>query len=138
MGPPCPQPGPIPDTPDPEQQPLAAPEPAPQIALQHPAAPDPALPHPAAPHPALQHSAGPGPALQHPAAPDPALQHPAGREAQLEARAEDMRDPVIKGVEIALIRYNPQITEMEMRTQPDWRQRRSEGEKDVKERDGEE
>ena len=29
------------------------------------------------------------------------------RETQLEARAEDMRDPVTKGVEMALIRYNP-------------------------------
>ena len=35
------------------------------------------------------------------------------REAQLEARAEDMRDPVTKRLEMALIRYNPQITEME-------------------------
>ena len=38
------------------------------------------------------------------------------REAQLEARAEDMVDPVTKQVEMALIRYNPQITEMEVRT----------------------
>ena len=45
------------------------------------------------------------------------------RNAQLEARAEDMIDPVTKGVEMALIRYNPQITELEVRTQPDWRQR---------------
>ena len=41
-------------------------------------------------------------------------QRMACREAQLEARAEDMRDPVTKRVEMALIRYNPQITE----TQP--------------------
>ena len=59
------------------------------------------------------------------------------REAQLEARAEDMRDSVTKWVEMALIRYNPQITEMEVRTQPDWRQRRSEGERDVEEQEGE-
>ena len=44
---PVPDPGPASDTPDPEQQPLAAPVPAPQIVLQHPAAPDPALQHPA-------------------------------------------------------------------------------------------
>ena len=40
---------PVPDTPDPEQQPLAAPVPAAQHSLQHPAAPDPALQYPAAP-----------------------------------------------------------------------------------------
>ena len=51
-------------------------------------------------------------------------------EAQLEARAEDMPDPVITRVEMALIRYNPQITQMEVQTQPDWRQRRSEGDKE--------
>ena len=33
------------------------------------------------------------------------------RETQLEARAEDMHDLVTKQVEMALIRYNPQITE---------------------------
>ena len=60
------------------------------------------------------------------------------REAELEARAEDMRDPVTKRVERALIRDNPQITEMEVRTQPDGRQKRSEGERDVEEREGEE
>ena len=60
------------------------------------------------------------------------------REAPLEARAEDMRDPVTKGVEMALIKYSPQIKEMEVRTQPDWRQRRSQGERDVEEREGEE
>ena len=32
------------------------------------------------------------------------------RGAQLEARAEDMQDPVTKRVEIALIRYNPQFS----------------------------
>ena len=60
------------------------------------------------------------------------------REAQLEARAEVMRDPVTKRVEMALVRYNPQITEMEVRTPPDWRQRRSDGERDVEEREVEE
>ena len=49
-----------------------------------------------------------------------------------------MRDPVTKRVEMALIRYNPQITEMEVRKQPNWRPRRSEGEKEVEEREGEE
>ena len=60
------------------------------------------------------------------------------RETQLEARAEDMRDPVTKGVEMALIRYNPKIMEMEVRKQPNWRPRRSEGETEVEEREGEE
>ena len=58
------------------------------------------------------------------------------REAQLEARAEDMRDPVTKRVEMALIRYNPQITEMEVRKQPDWRPRRSEAGEEMEEREG--
>ena len=49
------------------------------------------------------------------------------REAQSEARLEDMRDPVTKRLEMALIRYKPQMTEMEVQTQPDWRPRRSEG-----------
>ena len=43
------------------------------------------------------------------------------KETQLEARADDMRDPVTKRVKMALIRYNPKITEMEVRRQPDWR-----------------
>ena len=60
------------------------------------------------------------------------------REAQLEARAEDMIDLVTKRVEMALIRYNPQITKMEVQTQPDWRQRQSEGAREVEEREGEE
>ena len=60
------------------------------------------------------------------------------REMQLEARAEDMRDPVTKRVEIALIRYNPKITEMEVRKQPDWPPRRSGGETGLEDRDGEE
>ena len=58
-------------------------------------------------------------------------------EAQLGAPGEDMRDPVAKRVEMALIRYNPQITEMEVRTQPDWRQRQSKDAREVEERDGE-
>ena len=49
-------------------------------------------------------------------------------QAQLEARAKDMRDPVTKRVEMALLRYNPQITEMEAGPQPDWRLRQSEEE----------
>ena len=60
------------------------------------------------------------------------------REAQLEARAEDMIDLFTKRVEMALIRYNPEITEMELQTQPDWRQRQSEGEREVEEREREE
>ena len=60
------------------------------------------------------------------------------RGTQLEARAEDMRDPVTKRVEMSLIRYNPKIMEMEVRKQPDWRPRRSEGETEVEEREGEE
>ena len=60
------------------------------------------------------------------------------RETQLEARAEDMRDPVTKRVEMALIRYNPKITEMEVRSRPDWRPRRSGGEIGMEDREGEE
>ena len=60
------------------------------------------------------------------------------KEEQLEARAEEMRDPVTKRMEMALIRYNPQITEVDVRTQPDWRQRRSKGKRDVEGREGEE
>ena len=60
------------------------------------------------------------------------------RETQLEARAEHFRDPVTKQVEMALIRYISPITEMEVRKQPDWRPRRSEGETEVKEREREE
>ena len=41
------------------------------------------------------------------------------RETHVEARADDMRDPVTKQVEMALIRYNPKITEMEVRRRPD-------------------
>ena len=48
-------------------------------------------------------------------------EHMACRDTQLEARAEDMRDPVTKRVEMALIRYNPKITEMEVPRRPDWR-----------------
>ena len=57
----------------------------------------------------------------------------ASRGAQLDARAEDMRDPVTKRVEMAVIRYSLQITEMELQTQPDWRHRRFKGERDVEE-----
>ena len=60
------------------------------------------------------------------------------RKTQFEAQAEDMRDLVTNRVEMALIRYNLQVTEMEVRKQPDWRPRRSEGEKEVEERDREE
>ena len=60
------------------------------------------------------------------------------RETQLEARAEDMRDPVTKRVEMVFIKYNPKITEMEVRKQPDWRPRRSGGETGVEDRGGEE
>ena len=60
------------------------------------------------------------------------------RETQLEARAEDMRDPVTKRVEMALIRYDPKITEMEVRRRPDWRPRRSGGETGMEDREGEE
>ena len=49
------------------------------------------------------------------------------RETHLEARAEDMRDPVTERVEMALIRYNPKITEMEVWMQPNWRPRLSGG-----------
>ena len=59
------------------------------------------------------------------------------RDTQLEVRAENMRDPVTKWVEMASIRYNPNITEMEVRKQPNWRPRRSEGETEVEKREGE-
>ena len=49
------------------------------------------------------------------------------RETQFEARVEDMRDPVTKRAEMALIRYNPKITEIEVWRRPDWRPRRSGG-----------
>ena len=60
------------------------------------------------------------------------------RETQLEARADDMRDPVTKRVEMALIRYNPKITEMKVRRRPDWRPRRSGGETGLEDREGDE
>ena len=60
------------------------------------------------------------------------------RETQLEARTEDMRDPVTKRVEMALIKYNPKITGMEVRKQPDWRPRRSGRGTGVEDRGGEE
>ena len=49
-----------------------------------------------------------------------------------------MQDPVTKRVEMALIRYNSQITEMEVGRQPDWRQRHAEGAREVEEREREE
>ena len=60
------------------------------------------------------------------------------RETQLEARAEDMRDPVTKQVEMALIRYNRKITEVEVRRQPGWRPRRSGGETGMEDREEDE
>ena len=63
-------------------------------------------------------------------------EHMGCRETQLEARAEDMCDPVTERPGMSLIRYNPKITEMEVRKQPDWRPRRSEGETEVEEREG--
>ena len=48
------------------------------------------------------------------------------RETRSEVRAEDMRDPVTKQLEMAFIRYNPQVTTMEVRPQPDWRLKQSE------------
>ena len=59
----------------------------------------------------------------------------ASREAQLEARGEDMRDPVTKRVEMTLIRP---IAEMEVQPQPDWGQRQSEGVREEEEREGDE
>ena len=56
------------------------------------------------------------------------------REAQLEARADEMPDPVTKRVDMALIRYNM----MEVRRQPEWRLRQSEGARDQEEQEGEE
>ena len=41
------------------------------------------------------------------------------REAQFEARAEDMRDPVTKRREMASIRYHPQVNMMQVQPQPD-------------------
>ena len=58
------------------------------------------------------------------------------RETQVGARADDMRDPVTKRVEMAVIRYNPKITEMEVRRRPDWRPRRSGGETGMEDREG--
>ena len=49
------------------------------------------------------------------------------REAQLEAWTEDMRYPVTKRVEMALIRYNRQGNMMEVRPRPDRLLRQSEG-----------
>ena len=60
------------------------------------------------------------------------------RETQLEARADDMRDPVTKRVEMGLIRYNPKITEMKVRRRSDWRPRRSGRETGMEDREGDE
>ena len=60
------------------------------------------------------------------------------REVQLAARAVDRRDPVTKRVEMALIRYNPQISEGEVQPQPDWRLRQSGGTRDEEEQEGDE
>ena len=60
------------------------------------------------------------------------------REAQLGARGEDMRNPVTKRVEMAFIRYNTQVNMMEVRPQPDWRLRQSEGARNEEEQEGEE
>ena len=59
-------------------------------------------------------------------------------EVQLEAQAEDMRDLVTKPVEMALIRYNPQVTMMQVRAKPDWRLPQSEGARDEEEQEGDE
>ena len=70
------------------------------------------------------------------------VEHPqermACRETQLEAGADDMRDPVTKRVVMALIRYNPKITEMKVRRRPDWPPRRSGGETGMEDREGDE
>ena len=60
------------------------------------------------------------------------------RETQLEARADDMRDPVTKRVDMAVIRYNPKTTEMAVRRRPDWRPRRSGAETGMEDREGDE
>ena len=65
------------------------------------------------------------------------VEHLQERMACRETRAEDMRDPVTKWVKMALIRYNPRITEMEVQKQPDWQQRGSGGETGVEDRGGE-
>ena len=44
-----------------------------------------------------------------------------------------MRDPVTKRVEMALVRYNPQITRMEVQTRPHCRPRQSGAERDAEE-----
>ena len=49
------------------------------------------------------------------------------RVARLEARAEHMQDPVTKRIEMALIRYSSHVKVMEVRPQPDWRLRQTEG-----------
>ena len=49
------------------------------------------------------------------------------REAQLAARAEDMPDPVTKGIEMFLIRYSPDVNTIEVWPQPDGRLMHTEG-----------
>ena len=70
------------------------------------------------------------------------VEHPqermACREAQSEARAEDVRDQVTKRVKMAVIRYNPQVKMMEVRPQPDSWLRQSEGARDEGEQEGDE
>ena len=48
------------------------------------------------------------------------------REAELEARAEVMRDLVTKRVEMALMRYSPQVTRIDVRPPQDWQSRQPE------------
>ena len=49
------------------------------------------------------------------------------KEAQLEARAEAVRDPVIGKVDMTLLRYNPHVTAMEVGPHPEWRVTQAEG-----------
>ena len=52
------------------------------------------------------------------------------REAMKEALADDMRDAVTKRIERALIRYSPHVNTMELRPQPAWWLRQTEGAED--------
>ena len=49
------------------------------------------------------------------------------REAPLEARAEEMRDPVTRKVEMALIKDSRHVTAMELPPHQDWRLTQAEG-----------
>ena len=51
------------------------------------------------------------------------LQEMTCREAQLKASTQDMRDPVTKRMEMAMIRYSPHVKRMKVRPKPDWRVR---------------